>query len=487
MDFDQKFGPEALTFDDVLLLPAKSDVLPRDCDVSTLLTREIRLSIPLVSSPMDTVTEARMAITLAREGGIGVLHKSMDVGRQAQLVNQVKRSENGVIRDPISCNPEDAIRKAQELMGQYHISGVPVVDRTGLLVGIITNRDVRFEENWDQPISAVMTKEHLVTAPEGTTLEQAKDILRKHKVEKLPLVDSRGMLKGLITIKDIEKVRKYPNAAKDARGRLLVAAAVGATPQYMERVDALVEAGVDVVVVDSAHGQAQGVLSTVSGIKHRHPKLQVIGGNVSTYDGARDMCEAGADAIRVGMGPGSICTTRMVAGIGVPQITAVYESTRAASQYGVPVIADGGVRYSGDIVKALAAGAHVVMMGSVFAGTDESPGDTEIYQGRSFKVYRAMGSLGAMRDGSPDRYFQEKGPKLVPEGIEGRVPSRGPVSDTIFQLVGGLRAGMGYCGTRNIEELRKNGRFIRITSSGVRESHPHDVQITKEAPNYTPL
>lgn len=485
MDFSQKFGPEALTFDDVLLVPARSEVVPRDVDVTTLLTKGVRLNVPLVSSPMDTVTEARMAIAMAREGGIGFIHKSLSIEQQAKEVDKVKRSEHGIIIDPVFVHPEDTIRKADEIMGHYHISGVPVVDHSGRLVGILTNRDLRFEENWDQRVGDVMTRENLITAPVGTSLEQAKEILRRYKVEKLPLVDEHGYLQGLITIKDIEKARKYPNAAKDAKGRLLCGAAVGVTAQVMARVDALVEAGVDVVIVDSAHGHSKNVLEAVAAVKRRHPGLQVIGGNVATYDGARDLCEAGADGVRVGIGPGSICTTRVVAGIGVPQLTAIFESARAASAYGVPVMADGGIRYSGDIVKAIAAGAHSVMLGSLLAGTDESPGEMEIFQGRSFKVYRGMGSIGAMKDGSPDRYFQEQGPKLVPEGIEGRVPYRGPISDTVFQLVGGLRAGMGYTGTRTIEELRTRTRFLRVTNAGVQESHPHDVQITKEAPNYT--
>lgn len=485
MDFHEKFGPEALTFDDVLLVPARSDVVPRDVDVSTQLTREIRLNIPLVSSPMDTVTEARMAIAMAREGGIGIIHKNMSIEEQAAEVDKVKRSEHGIITDPVYVHPEDSIAKAEEIMARYHISGVPVVDHDMKLVGILTNRDLRFEENFSRPVREVMTRENLITAPVGTTLEQAKEILRKYKVEKLPLVDSEGRLKGLVTIKDIQKARQYPNAAKDDRGRLLVGAAVGVTGNMMARVDALVEAGVDVIVVDSAHGHSVHVLNAVAAIRKRHPKLQIIGGNVATYEGALDLIEAGVDAVRVGVGPGSICTTRVVAGIGVPQLTAIFEAARAAMPRGIPVIADGGIRYSGDITKALAAGASTVMIGSLFAGTDESPGEMEIYQGRSFKVYRGMGSLGAMREGSPDRYFQEQGPKLVPEGIEGRVPYRGPLADTIFQLVGGLKAGMGYCGCRTIKELHEKARFIRVTPAGVRESHPHDVQITKEAPNYS--
>lgn len=485
VDFRDKIGPEALTFDDVLLLPARSEVLPRDVDVSTRLTRQIRLNVPLVSAPMDTVTESRMAIAMAREGGIGIIHKSMPIHEQAAEVDRVKRSEHGIITDPVFVHPEDTIRRAEEIMARYHISGVPVVDRDHRLVGILTNRDLRFEENWDRPVHEVMTRENLITAPVGTTLDQAKEILRRHKVEKLPLVDGDGRLRGLITIKDIQKAKQYPNSAKDARGRLLVGAAVGVTPQTLQRVDALVEAGVDVVVVDSSHGHSAGVLEMVAAIRRRHPNLAIIGGNVATYEGALDLIEAGADAIRVGIGPGSICTTRVVAGIGVPQLTAILECARAARPRGVPVIADGGIRYSGDIVKALAAGADTVMIGSLFAGTDESPGEMEIFQGRSFKVYRGMGSIGAMKEGSPDRYFQEQGAKLVPEGIEGRVPYRGPLSETIFQLVGGVRSGMGYCGCRTIPELQERGRFIRITSAGVRESHPHDVQITKEAPNYS--
>lgn len=485
MEIEKKFGPEALTFDDVLLLPGRSEVVPRDVDVATQLTRRIRLNIPLVASPMDTVTEARMAIAMAREGGIGIIHKSLSIDDQAAEVDKVKRSEHGIITNPVYVHPEDSIAKAEEIMARYHISGVPVVDRDQRLVGILTNRDLRFEDNYSRPIYEVMTKENLITAPVGTTLEQAKEILRRVKVEKLPLVDAEGRLKGLVTIKDIQKARQYPNAAKDDRGRLLVGAAVGVTGAMMNRVDALVEAGVDVVVVDSAHGHAVAVLNAVAAIRQRHPHLQIIGGNVATYEGALDLVKAGVDAVRVGVGPGSICTTRVVAGIGVPQLTAIFEAARAAAPHGVPVIADGGVRFSGDITKALAAGASSVMIGSLFAGTDESPGEMEIYQGRSFKVYRGMGSLGAMRDGSPDRYFQEQGPKLVPEGIEGRVPYRGPLADTVFQLIGGLRSGMGYTGCRTIPELHERARFVKITSAGVRESHPHDIQITKEAPNYS--
>lgn len=483
---EDKFAREALTFDDVLLVPGRSEVIPRNVDVSTNLTRTIRLNVPLLSSAMDTVTEARMAIAMAREGGIGVIHRSMSMERQAAEVDKVKRSEHGIITDPIFVHPEDLIDAALELMSRYHISGVPVVEKgTMKLVGILTNRDLRFEENWHQPVGNVMTKERLITGPVGTKLEQAMQILRQYKVEKLPLVDEQNVLKGLITIKDIEKIKKYPNSAKDERGRLLAGAAVGATEDVLERVGALVDAGVDAVVVDSAHGHSVGVLQTVAKVKKAFPSLQVIGGNVATYEGTKDMIEAGADAVKVGIGPGSICTTRVVAGIGVPQITAVRDAVRAARQYGVPIISDGGVKYSGDITKAIAAGASTVMLGSLFAGTEESPGDMEIFQGRSYKVYRGMGSVGAMRSGSGDRYFQENAPKLVPEGIEGRVPYRGAMSETVYQLVGGLRAGMGYVGAANIEALQTKTQFVRITASGLRENHPHDVHITKEAPNYS--
>ncbi|MFZ5823293.1 MAG: IMP dehydrogenase [Bacillota bacterium] len=483
---DAKFGPEALTFDDVLLVPARSEVLPRDVDVSTRLTRTLRMNIPLLSSAMDTVTEARMAIAMAREGGIGIIHKSMAIQQQAEEVDKVKRSEHGIIVDPVFVHPDDMIDVALKLMARYRISGAPVVERgTHKLVGILTNRDLRFEENWHQPVGNAMTKENLITAPVGTTLEEAKGILRHAKVEKLPLVDDHGVLKGLLTIKDIEKAKKYPNSAKDSRGRLLCGAAIGVSPDVLERAGALVDAGVDVVVLDSAHGHSAGIIETLKKVKANFPQLQVIAGNVATYEGTKDLIEAGADAVKIGIGPGSICTTRVVAGIGVPQITAIYESAQAANQFDVPVIADGGVKYSGDIAKAIAAGASSVMIGSLFAGTDESPGEMEIYQGRSFKVYRGMGSMGAMKEGSGDRYFQEGAPKLVPEGIEGRVPYRGPLAETVFQLVGGLRAGMGYCGTATVEDLRINGKFRRITAAGLRESHPHDVHITKEAPNYS--
>lgn len=474
----------ALTFDDVLLVPAKSEVLPRNVDVSTYLTKKIKLNIPLMSAGMDTVTDSRMAISIAREGGIGIIHKNMSIKQQALEVDKVKRSEHGVITDPIFLNPTDSIMQALKLMERYRISGVPITVE-GKLVGILTNRDLRFEKNYDRLIAEVMTKTNLVTAPVGTTLEHAQEILGQHKIEKLPIVDPDGMLKGLITIKDIEKARQYPNSARDESGRLVVGAAVGVTSDTLQRAEALVKARVDVIVLDTAHGHSIGVIEMVRVLKERFPETQVIAGNVATAAATRDLIEAGADGIKVGIGPGSICTTRVVAGIGVPQITAVMDCAEEAEKYGVPVIADGGIKFSGDIVKALAAGARIVMIGSLFAGTEESPGDLEIYQGRSFKVYRGMGSIGAMKEGSRDRYFQEKDQKLVPEGIEGRVPYKGPVSETIYQMIGGLRAGMGYCGTANIEALRTQTQFIRITAAGLRESHPHDVTITKEAPNYS--
>lgn len=474
---------EGLTFDDVLLLPGDSEVLPRDVDISSNFTRNIRLNTPLVSAAMDTVTEGRTAISMAREGGIGVIHKNMTIERQAKEVDRVKRSEHGVITDPISLTPDQPVSRALSIMEHYHISGVPITIE-GRLVGIITNRDIRFEENYNRPISEVMTKDGLVTAPVGTTLNEAMTILRRYKIEKLPLVDNDNNLKGLITIKDIEKTRKYPRATKDERGRLRVAAAVGTGEDTMIRVEALISAGVDVVVVDTAHGHARNVLETVKRIKETFKGIELVAGNVATGDGTRALCEAGVDAVKVGVGPGSICTTRVIAGIGVPQVTAVFECARVAKPFGVPIIADGGIKYSGDITKAIAAGASTVMIGSLLAGTEESPGEIEIFQGRSFKSYRGMGSLAAMKEGSKDRYFQEEAEKLVPEGIEGRVPYKGPLAETIFQLVGGLRAGMGYCGTSSIEELQTRGRFIRITPAGLRESHPHDVSITKEAPNY---
>lgn len=482
--YPERFARVGLTFDDVLLVPAASEVLPKDVDVSTNLTRNIRLNIPLMSAAMDTVTEARLAIALAREGGIGVIHRNMSIERQALEVDKVKRSEHGVISDPIFLSPDSPISEALLLMERYRISGVPITEN-GKLVGILTNRDLRFEKDFSKPIAEVMTKENLVTAPVGTTLEQAKEILRRHKVEKLPIVDENFNLRGLITIKDIEKARQYPFSAKDGRGRLLVAAAVGTGFDSLERVDALVRAKVDVIVVDTAHGHSRLVVETVKKIKSRYPEVDVVAGNVATAEGARDLIAAGADAVKVGIGPGSICTTRVVAGAGVPQITAIYDCAQEAVRAGVPVIADGGIKYSGDITKAIAAGADVVMVGSLFAGTEESPGDIEIYQGRSYKVYRGMGSLGAMREGCRDRYFQEGQEKFVPEGVEGRVPYKGPLAETVYQLIGGLRAGMGYCGARNIQELKTKTTFMRITPAGLRESHPHDVVITKEAPNYS--
>lgn len=481
----EKFLKEGLTFDDVLLIPAKSEVLPKNTDVSTNLTRKIKLNIPLMSAGMDTVTEARLAIAIAREGGIGIIHKNMSIEAQALEVDKVKRSEHGVIVDPFHLSPDNIISDAMELMERYKISGVPITDKKGKLVGILTNRDLRFETDFSRRIGEVMTKDRLITAPVGTSIAEAEEVLKRHKIEKLPLVDEEGYLKGLITIKDIEKTIQYPNSAKDSGGRLLAGAAVGVTEDVMERVAALVAAKVDVIVVDTAHGHSKGVIDTVKKIKANYPELQVIAGNVATAAATKELIEAGADAVKVGIGPGSICTTRVVTGVGVPQITAVYDCALEADKYGVPVIADGGIKYSGDIVKAIAAGASVVMIGSLFAGTEESPGEKEIYQGRSYKVYRGMGSLGAMAAGSKDRYFQEDAKKLVPEGVEGRVPFKGALSDTIYQMIGGLKAGMGYCGAHTIEELRKNSQFIRITAAGLRESHPHDIQITKESPNYS--
>ncbi|HHX28011.1 MAG: IMP dehydrogenase [Bacillota bacterium] len=483
MKKEDKFLEEGLSFDDVLLVPDYSEILPREVDVTTRLSASVKLGIPLLSAAMDTVTETRMAIAMAREGGLGIIHKNMTIERQAQEVDRVKRSEHGVIADPFFLSPDKTVKDALALMAKYHISGVPVV-MGDKLVGIITNRDIRFEEDHTKSICEVMTSQGLITAPVGTSLEEAKRLMGKHKIEKLPLVDGDFHLKGLITLKDIEKTRMYPRAAKDSRGRLLAGASVGVGG--MDRVKALVDAGVDVIVVDSAHGHSKGVLDTVSSIKEKYPEKTVIAGNVATADGARALIERGADCIKVGVGPGSICTTRVVTGAGVPQLTAIFNAATAAKEHGVPVIADGGVKYSGDIAKAIAAGADAVMLGGLLAGTDESPGEMEIWQGRSFKVYRGMGSMGAMKEGSADRYFQEASSKLVPEGIEGRVPYKGPVTETIFQLIGGLRAGMGYCGCANIEEMHAKAKLIRITDSGVRESHPHDVNITKEAPNYTP-
>ena len=484
MDWNDKFGKRGLTFDDVLLIPAESNVLPADVDLHTQLTKKITLNIPVMSAAMDTVTECRMAIALAREGGIGVIHKNMSIGQQAEQVDMVKRSENGVITDPFWLGPGHTLAEADELMAKFRISGVPICDR-GKLIGIITNRDMKFETDMNQLIDNVMTKDHLVTAPEGTTLDQAREILRRHKIEKLPIVDEQFHLKGLITIKDIEKAQVYPNSARDEQGRLMVGAAIGVTPDVLDRVAALVEAGADVLCLDSAHGHSRNILECVMRIKALYPDVQLVAGNVATAEGTRALIEAGADCVKIGIGPGSICTTRVVAGIGVPQVTAVFDAAQVAAEYGVPIIADGGIKYSGDIAKAIAAGGNVVMLGSLLAGCEESPGETEVYQGRQFKVYRGMGSLGAMAKGSKDRYFQQDNKKLVPEGVEGRVPYKGPVSETIYQMMGGLRSGMGYCGCGTIDELRTRAQFTQITAAGLKESHPHDIYITKEAPNYT--
>ncbi len=480
-----KFGKEGLTFDDVLLIPQASEVTPNMVKLGTQLTKKIRLNIPFMSAAMDTVTESAMAIAIAREGGIGIIHKNMTIAEQAAEVDKVKRSENGVIMNPFSLTKDYTLKDADDLMGRYRISGVPIVDEDNILRGIITNRDLRFETDFTKKISEVMTSENLITAPEGTDLAKAQEILSKYKVEKLPIVDEENHLRGLITIKDIEKAVQYPNSARDAQGRLLVGAAIGVTNDCLDRVEALVQAGVDVVCLDSAHGHSKNIIEKVKEIKRAYPDLEVIAGNIATPEAAKALIEAGADAVKVGIGPGSICTTRVIAGIGVPQVTAVYDVCEEAKKYGVPVIADGGIKYSGDCVKAIAAGANVIMMGSLLAGCDEAPGEFEIYQGRRFKVYRGMGSLAAMEKGSKDRYFQTGSKKLVPEGVEGRVPYKGPLSDTIFQLLGGLRSGMGYCGTATIDDLRENGKFIRITGAGLRESHPHDIYITKEAPNYS--
>ena len=485
--WETKFAREGLTFDDVLLVPGASDVLPKDVSLSVKLTEKIKLGIPMISAGMDTVTEFKMAIAMARQGGLGIIHKNMSIEEQAEQVVTVKRSENGVITNPFFLTPEHQVFDAEHLMGKYRISGVPIVNsmEEKKFVGILTNRDLRFIQDYSMQISDVMTKENLVTAPVGTTLEDAEKILQKYKIEKLPIVDENGILTGLITIKDIEKVIEFPNAAKDKQGRLLVGAAVGVTSDTMVRVKKLVEAEVDAIVIDTAHGHSKGVLDTVAQIRESYPELDIIAGNIATAEGARALYEAGADVVKVGIGPGSICTTRVVAGVGVPQITAVYECATEARKQGKTIIADGGIKYSGDIVKALAAGGHAVMLGSLLAGTTESPGDTEIFQGRRFKVYRGMGSVAAMERGSKDRYFQDDAKKLVPEGIEGRMPYKGPLADTVHQLVGGVRAGMGYCGTGDLEALRENSQFIRMTGAGLRESHPHQVQITKEAPNYS--
>lgn len=482
---EDKFVKEGLTFDDVLLIPAKSEVLPRDVDLRTKLSDTVTLNIPLISAGMDTVTESAMAIAMARQGGIGIIHKNMTIEQQASEVDRVKRSESGVITNPFSLSPHHTVADADALMGKFRISGVPIVDEGNHLIGILTNRDMRFVHDFSTPIKDVMTKENLVTAPVGTTLQQAEAILQKHKIEKLPLVDEQNILQGLITIKDIEKNIQYPNAAKDLQGRLLCGAAVGVTADTFDRAAALVKAGVDVLVIDTAHGHSKGVIDTVKEIRKQYPQLTIVAGNVATGQATRELIEAGASVVKVGIGPGSICTTRVVAGIGVPQITSIYDCAQEARKYNIPIIADGGIKYSGDLPKAIAAGASAIMIGSLFAGTEESPGEFEIYQGRRFKVYRGMGSIGAMKAGSKDRYFQENEQKLVPEGIEGRVPYKGPLAEVTYQLIGGLRAGMGYCGTKTIQDLTRNGQFIRITGAGLRESHPHDVQITKEAPNYS--
>jgi IMP dehydrogenase len=484
-NISSKFGKEGLTFDDVLLIPAESDVTPNMIELNTRLAGDIMLTTPIMTAAMDTVTEAKMAIAIAREGGIGIIHKNMTIEKQVDEVDKVKRSENGVIINPFSLTADKLVAEADELMGKYKISGVPIVDKKGKLVGILTNRDLRFLTDFNTPISEVMTKENLVTAPVGTDLKGAQQILMKHKIEKLPLVDENGTLKGLITIKDIEKAVQYPNSARDKGGRLLCGAAIGVTKDVLDRAGALIDAQVDVLVLDSAHGHSKNIMECLKKIKAEYPHIPVIAGNIATAEGAEALIAAGADAIKVGIGPGSICTTRVVSGIGVPQITAIYDAACVAAKHNIPVIADGGIKYSGDIVKALAAGASVVMLGSLLAGCEEAPGESEIYQGRRFKVYRGMGSLGAMACGSKDRYFQEDAKKLVPEGVEGRVPYKGSVSDTIFQLVGGIRSGMGYCGCKTIPLLHEKAKFVRITGAGLKESHPHDIYITKEAPNYS--
>ncbi|MDD9148504.1 MULTISPECIES: IMP dehydrogenase [unclassified Sporolactobacillus] len=484
---EDKFAKESLTFDDVLLIPAESEVLPRDVSVKTALTSTLKLNIPIISAGMDTVTETTMAVAMARQGGMGVIHKNMSIEEQAEQVDKVKRSESGVITNPFFLTPDDQIFDAEHLMNKYRISGVPIVDnkKERHLVGILTNRDMRFVKDYSSRIGDMMTKDNLVTAPVGTSLSEAEEILNRHRIEKLPLVDRNGVLKGLITTKDIEKVVEFPNSAKDEHGRLLVAAAVGVTSDALLRVEKLVEAGADALVIDTAHGHSKGVLEKVAEIRKAYPNINLIAGNVATAEGTRALIDAGVDVVKVGIGPGSICTTRVIAGVGVPQITAVYDCANEADKHGIAVIADGGIKYSGDIVKALAAGGSAVMLGGLLAGVDETPGETEIYQGRQFKVYRGMGSVSAMEHGSKDRYFQENQKKLVPEGIEGRVPYRGKLADTIYQLIGGLRSGMGYCGTATIQDLRNQARFTRITNAGLLESHPHDVQITKEAPNYS--
>ncbi|KMT60292.1 inosine-5'-monophosphate dehydrogenase [Listeria fleischmannii 1991] len=485
--WETKFAKEGLTFDDVLLIPAKSDVLPNQVDLSIEMSSSLKLNIPVFSAGMDTITEAKMAIAMARQGGIGVIHKNMSAEEQAEEIEKVKRSESGVIIDPFYLTPDHQVFDAEHLMSKYRISGVPIVNNETerQLVGILTNRDLRFISDYSIVIRDVMTHEHLVTAPVGTTLKQAEKILQKHRIEKLPLVDESGILKGLITIKDIEKVIEFPNSAKDKHGRLLVAAAVGVTSDTFSRTEKLVAAGADAIVIDTAHGHSQGVINKIAEIREKFPDVTLVAGNVATADGARALFEVGVDIVKVGIGPGSICTTRVVAGVGVPQITAIYDCATVAREFGKTIIADGGIKYSGDIVKALAAGGHAVMLGSMFAGTDESPGETELYQGRRFKTYRGMGSLAAMEKGSKDRYFQADAKKLVPEGIEGRVPYKGSVADVLFQLIGGIRSGMGYCGSQNLLKLREEAQFVKMSGAGLRESHPHDVQITKEAPNYS--
>ena len=481
---NEKFTGEGLTFDDVLLVPRYSEVIPRDIDLRTKISKDIFLHTPIMSAAMDTVTESRMAIAMAREGGIGIIHKNMSIERQFDEIDKVKRSENGVIVNPFYLSPDHFVYDANELMAKYKISGVPICENDKL-VGIITNRDLRFMTDFNVKISEVMTKDNLITAPVGTTLDQAQEILRKYKIEKLPLVDENYSLKGLITIKDIEKAVMYPNSARDKKGRLLCGAAIGVTANMMERVSACVDAQVDVLSLDSAHGHSKNIVDAVKKIKAAYPDVTLIAGNIATAQAAEDLIKAGADCLKVGIGPGSICTTRIIAGIGVPQVSAVYEVASVAAKYDIPVIADGGIKYSGDIVKALAAGANCVMLGSLFAGCAESPGEIEIYQGRSFKVYRGMGSIAAMNDGSADRYFQAGAKKLVPEGVEGRVPYKGTLSDAVFQLIGGIRSGMGYCGCKTIPDLQKDAKFVKITGAGLRESHPHDITITKESPNYS--
>ena len=483
--YADRFVGEGLTYDDVLLVPAESNILPADVDLTTKVTNKVSLNIPLMSAAMDTVTEYRMAIAIAREGGMGVIHKNMDIDTQAEQVDMVKRSENGVITNPFSLKANNTLGEADALCGKFRISGVPIIDDNGKLIGIITNRDMKFETDMTKHIGEIMTKDNLITGLEGTTLDEAKTILQKNRIEKLPIVDKNNHLKGLITIKDIEKVLKYPNSAKDSMGRLLCAAAIGATKDVLDRAGALINAGVDVLVLDSAHGHSENIMKAVAKVKNKYPDAQLIAGNVATPEATEALIKAGADCVKVGIGPGSICTTRIVAGIGVPQLTAVLACAEIANKYNIPIVADGGIKYSGDIVKAIAAGGYVAMLGSMLAGCEEAPGETEVYQGRQFKVYRGMGSLGAMAKGSKDRYFQENNKKLVPEGVEGRVPFKGPLSETVFQLMGGLRSGMGYCGAHNIEDLRTKSKFVKITGAGLKESHPHDIYITKEAPNYT--